>query len=266
MMNVGYIPKKIHQIWLDKTRDDGALPEKFSHRTMLTKTRNPGWDYRLWKMRDANELFNLPELKRWSNFFKHTLSYHIERCDFLRYALLYIHGGVYVDVDMEPLLSFDEMNLSVRHFLWVEDHAYWAHNAKFYGEKPVYNGILASAARHPIWPQLMDYIMYTYEPDGLIMCSTGPIALGRFARITNLFEDRSLWGERCMFLPKDAYGNEDIACRSGLRGFNSNESLLSSSWLLSMGAVPWLKAKVKDHHLLIILVLSAVIARLYRLH
>ena len=37
------------------------------------------------------------------------------RSDILRLVILYLHGGVYADVDMEPLRSFEALHGSTRH-------------------------------------------------------------------------------------------------------------------------------------------------------
>ena len=37
------------------------------------------------------------------------------RSDILRLVILYLHGGVYADVDLEPLRSFEALHGSTRH-------------------------------------------------------------------------------------------------------------------------------------------------------
>ncbi|KAJ3278267.1 hypothetical protein HK104_002510 [Borealophlyctis nickersoniae] len=166
-----------------------------------------------------------------------------------------VYGGVYVDLDLVPQEPFDALALADRDFLWTFDHNYWAHGAKYCSEQPIFNGFLASRPGHAIWPQLMDFIMYTYEPDGLIMCSTGPVALGRFARICGLFNDPSLWGSRCLALSSNT---EDPRCKGALKVLRNDEGFLESSWLISTGALPWLKAKLADHHRTVIALLMII--------
>jgi mannosyltransferase OCH1-like enzyme len=72
---------------------------------------NPGFEYKLWNRKMARELFDNPKLAKWKDFYYNTLQDWIEKCDFLRFAILYIYGGTYVDLDfkcnksLEPLLN-----------------------------------------------------------------------------------------------------------------------------------------------------------------
>lgn len=96
------IPKLIHQVWLG-----GPLPDRFAPFIGSWHRLHPEWDYRLWQEEDLPELQNqdlydrAPEL---APGFVGQL-----RADIVRYELLYLHGGVYVDVDMEALRPIDEL-------------------------------------------------------------------------------------------------------------------------------------------------------------
>jgi inositol phosphorylceramide mannosyltransferase catalytic subunit len=242
------VPAIIHQVWLNKDDRAPGVPDKYVPKINRMKSMNPGYEHRLWDTKKANELFQSPVLQRWKTFFERSLVLHIEKCDFLRYAVLYMYGGVYVDVDFDCILPFDTVDMRKREFMWVLDHQYWTHNVKYVGEKPVYNGFLASSPRHPIFKDLMDFIMFSYMPDRLVMCSTGPVAVGKFARIMGLFGRPELWGDRCWILPTDTYGRPDPQCLHKPRLLSQSETFLSSSWMLE-GCVPWCKALIKDHHL-----------------
>jgi mannosyltransferase OCH1-like enzyme len=252
------VPALIHQVWLDRQDLDGKPPARFMKNIDSAKALNPGYQHKVWSFRDGLALFDHPELARWKTFFRDTLKLHIEKCDFLRYAILLRHGGVYMDVDTVLTVPLDSINMQNRTFLWVRDHEYWTHHTKYIGEKPIYNGFLASAKGHPILRDLLDFIMFTYEPDGLVMCSTGPVAIGRFSRIMGLQKDPSIWGDRCWILATDAYGRKDSACNGKGRLVQSQGSFLESSWMLG-GIVPWTRSVVRDHHLVIIFSLVFVL-------
>ena len=245
------IPALIHQVWLDKWDLDGKPPARFQKNIERVKTLNPGFHHKVWSFRDGLALFDLPDFARWRRFFRDTLKLHIEKCDFLRYAILLCHGGVYMDVDTVLSAPLDSINIQSRSFLWVRDHEYWTHHTKYIGEKPIYNGFLASAKGHHILRELMDFIMFTYEADGLVMCTTGPVAIGRYSRIMGLHNDPSIWGDRCWILSTDAYGRKDPVCDGKRRVVHSQGSFLESSWMLG-GLVPWTRSVIRDHHLLII--------------
>jgi hypothetical protein len=132
--------------------------------------------YRLWNFAAVKRMWREePRLSRWRGFFENQLYMHIEKCDFSRYAILYLYGGVYADLDVTCHRRFDDVFLS-RPFTWCLDVS----------ELDYWNGLLASCAGHPIWPHLMDCIMFSYpsnpKRDAIAYTTTGPTMLGHFAR------------------------------------------------------------------------------------
>ena len=184
------IPKILHQMWLDRSSDTNeSPPPKYQAigGTNSLRTLNPAYRYVFWNMQRVKQLFELPELQRWHDFYFTGLKHHIEKCDFARYALLYIYGGIYTDLDLLCVKPLDGL-IAGRHFAWCEDR---------HG-KDVYNGFLASAPRHPIWPELMNYIMYTYKNTGFVYDTTGPINIGLFAAQTRLTDRADIYVDTCV--------------------------------------------------------------------
>lgn len=76
-------------------------------------------------------------------------SSHMQRCDAIRYLWLYVHGGIYMDLDMvlqkslEPLLSNHELALAEE----VEDSLPFLTHS---------NCLMASVPRHPFWLECID--------------------------------------------------------------------------------------------------------------
>lgn len=96
MIEMPGIPKKIHQMWLDKfVRNNTEYPEKYRNLGYPKSWTdlNPDYEYTLWNWDKVHELFESPELARWRDFYYKRLEHHIEKCDFARYAILYKHGG-----------------------------------------------------------------------------------------------------------------------------------------------------------------------------
>lgn len=81
---------------------------------------------------------------------------YCHKSDLLRYCLLYMYGGIYLDVDLKPLIPFNEMIPNDIDFLTSFGRAgnpYFINNIQVY---PVTsNGILKSESKNPI---LMDLI------------------------------------------------------------------------------------------------------------
>jgi hypothetical protein len=192
------IPKLIHQIWLGKQDDNALPPKKYQCAKYLDSVveMNPEYTRRIWSMADIKELFRTrPELRRWKHFFFNGLHVHIEKCDFIRYILMWLYGGVYLDMDFRCHKGFDCI-LKGRSFAWVVD---WIHCntltlGAFNGQFAIFNGFLASAPNQPIWPKLCDFIMSRYDtqPSGLVMNTTGPLALGAFCNVYNLADEHKL--------------------------------------------------------------------------
>jgi hypothetical protein len=183
-------PHIIHQMWLDKrTEDNSEPPSKYLNDPQgrfvdSYKKWNPTYEYRFWNMKAVKALFARPEFARWRLFWESKLTFHIERCDFARYAVMYAFGGVYADLDSTCVRSLDDDQgfLMNRAFTWVHDSL-----------KTVFNGVMASCARHEIWLQLMDFIMFNYpesKSQVFVGNTTGPDAIGRFVRLMDLDEDR----------------------------------------------------------------------------
>lgn len=211
------IPLVLHQMWLDKHTDTNAAPPaKFLQPKFAPSFRahNPEFEHRFWNMAAVKQLFDLPSLEPWRWFYYNKLEQHIEKCDFARYALLYVHGGVYVDLDFtchQPLASL----LHNRQFIWTLDRR--DHSLPgFTHLRPIFNGFLASVPGHPIWPQLMNSIMYRYQPkQGMVLNTTGPVALAEFAQSMGLTVDQhpELYVNNCLILPNNALAMRDRRCQ-----------------------------------------------------
>lgn len=77
------------------------MPEEYERYAETWRRHHPGWEMHLWT--DAN----LPDLENQDAFGRGRN--HSERSNVLRYELLRVHGGVYVDTDMECLRSLDPL-------------------------------------------------------------------------------------------------------------------------------------------------------------
>jgi len=69
------------------------------------------------------------------------------KADLVRYALLYIHGGVYMDIHKELLIPLDDMirDKHVIHSIFSTDH--------------ISQGFISAPSRHPLFLSLIDYVI-----------------------------------------------------------------------------------------------------------
>tara|TARA_B100001250_G_scaffold412126_1_gene442540 strand:- start:231 stop:959 length:729 start_codon:yes stop_codon:yes gene_type:complete len=99
------IARNIFQIYHDKS----LIP---SHvKTHITKL-NPSYTYYFYDFVEGKEIIKKNFGKDLSSKIINTLDSlprYCHKSDLLRYCLLYIYGGVYIDCDLKPLISFDEM-------------------------------------------------------------------------------------------------------------------------------------------------------------
>jgi mannosyltransferase OCH1-like enzyme len=102
-VTLGGIPKIIHRIWLG----DKRIPESAETFAELWRIHCPHWHMRLWRDEDVER-----ELKFWlprNVELYHSSRNYGEKSDIARYEILYRHGGLYVDTDVEPLRPIDSI-------------------------------------------------------------------------------------------------------------------------------------------------------------
>jgi mannosyltransferase OCH1-like enzyme len=121
------VPRTIHQIWV------GPEPLPHDHHVWIEgwRRRHQGWQHRLWTEEDLPDDPIRPEILE-------RLRAPVERADILRLEILFRHGGVYADTDLECLRPVDDL----------------LHNHEFVGVclKPgrATNTFLASVPGHPL--------------------------------------------------------------------------------------------------------------------
>jgi mannosyltransferase OCH1-like enzyme len=134
------IPRTIHHIWV------GPDPLPAEHRRWIRSWRrhHPKWEHRLWTDDNLPEDPIRPEVLE-------RLRAPVERADILRLEILYRHGGVYVDTDLECLRPLDDV---------IGEH-------EFVGAclKPgrVTNTLIASAPGHPLLERALRELEPTQE-------------------------------------------------------------------------------------------------------
>lgn len=146
------IPKIVHQTWKVKDSSDGF------HRSLIDRHEkmNPNWKFVLYDDEDIeNFLMMYFPMEILDAYKKINPKYGACRADFFRYCVLYINGGVYLDVKSMIQKPLDEMMIrrQVSDDLLVVGH--W-NNSNVWSEiledprGEIQNWVIMSTPRHPI--------------------------------------------------------------------------------------------------------------------
>lgn len=148
---IGPIPRRLHQIWLGPK----PVPDRWATRW---RRRHARWAYRLWREPDIDRILPVELRPAWDHFLE-TGRWH-GAADVARVAILLEEGGVYADIDSEPVRAFDR--------------APFMRGTFFAGlelgtpEDPIRitNGVIGSTPGHPILATYVDLIARaeTVEP------------------------------------------------------------------------------------------------------
>lgn len=147
------IPRIVHAFW-----GGSPLPDEWGRCLDRWRRLHPDWEVIVWAEGQIPDLGGLqrfwgsPEV--WSpksNIWQH-------RTNLLRYVLLAKHGGVWVDVDMEPLRPIDPLiDGETRMLAGWEADGHWINNA-FLASPPghpavaeILDGLADNIADHPEW-------------------------------------------------------------------------------------------------------------------
>jgi inositol phosphorylceramide mannosyltransferase catalytic subunit len=131
------IPKTIYQSW--KTKN---LSGEMQKAVDTIKMLNPSYQHLLYDDKDCRN-FLLEHLgENYANAFDNLTSGAF-KCDFWRYAVLYVNGGVYLDIDMIPKEPFDKILRKSDTFVSAEDRT-------IHDSVGIYQAFIAVVPRHPI--------------------------------------------------------------------------------------------------------------------
>lgn len=164
------IPPILHQTWKST-----HVPAPFRAFQARWRALHPGYEYRLWTDADNDRFVasQYPELYAVYRSFDR----EIFRADMARCLYLHHYGGVYVDLDIEPLRPVDALLEGKRCLLGSEP---LLHAQKLWN-KPllVSNAFMASAPGHAFWREMVDEIARRARGAGHKdpVSTTGPVTL-----------------------------------------------------------------------------------------
>lgn len=169
----------IHRMWLGPYR----MPEEYVTYGQMWAELNPGWEVREWSLDELMEsVINRDVVE---DLFSRDggrdgVELWVQLADVFGYQVIYQHGGVYVNVDIEPVRSmeylFQRYSPGHRAYAPYEDE----------GELVV-NAVLGGPAEHPFWERINEVlpVRYAEMPGQEMNQVTGPHLLTSLARAWN---------------------------------------------------------------------------------
>ncbi|XWV24973.1 glycosyl transferase [Tupanvirus deep ocean] len=154
------IPKIIHQIWIQGSQN---IPNKLKEYHDGCKIINNTFQHILWDEDNILKLLNDNFGKKYVDTYN-SFTVFAQKADFARYAILYVNGGIYLDMDMvcrknlEPFLNYqvfcttDALHIFVKRYL---------------------NGIIGAVPKHPIFLYVFKNIFERLPHKNKVTYSTG---------------------------------------------------------------------------------------------
>jgi mannosyltransferase OCH1-like enzyme len=137
------------------------MPEEFVRFGETWRTQNPGWELKLWGESD------LPLLRNQALY--DTAESYSEKSDIVRFELLLLFGGVYIDCDFECLRGIEQILSGVEAFAGFED------------DTQVCTAIIGTVPGHPFFDYLVRSLPASVLENGRAdpVVTTGPKYLTR---------------------------------------------------------------------------------------
>lgn len=98
----------IHRFWAGPHE----MPEEYAFYGLQWELLNPGWEVKMW---DEDDISKFPHLKKvFDDLYRRddgrqTTELYVQMADVMGYAIVHAEGGVYTNVDMEPIRPFQEL-------------------------------------------------------------------------------------------------------------------------------------------------------------
>ena len=147
------IPKKIIQIWLQ-----GDVDKKYKENIIRL---NPEYEYELFQEKNCINFLrnNYPPVIM--NCFLNIIK-PAHKSDFFRYCYLYKRGGIYIDIDLKPIYSFDKIIEDSENSDFITALGSNSFNNMPFGECT--NGFLMTVPNNQLFKELVGFILKNINP------------------------------------------------------------------------------------------------------
>lgn len=163
------IPLIIFQTWITKN-----LPDKMIKTINKLKTINPEFEHRLFDDEDIknflSEHFNPDVLNAFNKLIPGAF-----KADLWRYCVLYIYGGIYLDIKYEPVNNFKLLEIIDKEYVTLDRN-------HFGGPVGIYNGFIIAKPNNDLFLKLINKVVENVKSRFYGMNAlqvTGPSLMGK---------------------------------------------------------------------------------------
>lgn len=173
------IPKRLIQIYhnwkntdFSQVRDNyPILPPHWKESSDKWRQLHPTWEYQLWDEVSSRNLIR--DKYHWFLDIYDQYPHHIQRVDAAKYFILYEFGGLYVDLDIEPLVPIDK-------YFNSENEIFLAGSANV--SFSLTNALIGSKRKSKFWKAVFDLMVETscksyFGKHLTVMNTTGPLMI-----------------------------------------------------------------------------------------
>lgn len=174
------IPRLIHFIWLGSD-----LPHEFQPIINSWRRCHPHWEIKLWTDKEV-EAFSWTHT--WAQLIFEEADNLAEKSDILRYEILYQQGGLYSDIDVICLKSFNDLTTGpITFFAGQETNLLKNENGQ-----PFYlcNALFGASKGHPLLGQCLEQVVSkAMAPNEPIFSRSGQALLTRVCQSASVQDD-----------------------------------------------------------------------------
>ena len=144
------IPPYIHQVWLTP-----SIPHRYWLWMQKWSKLHPNWQYWFWSLEDVRKLVRTQFPEYESLFERYPSDEH--RLVAARYFIMYHHGGVFADLDVEPLRPLDNWTYNYQCVLSqeTEEHMFILRHQV---SANILNSLLLCRSQHPFFKRSIDLL------------------------------------------------------------------------------------------------------------
>ena len=172
---------------------DTEMPEMFkkNQKKIIELCKERDYDYMLWTPSNVEDI--LKHYPQYRDFYNN-LRFNIMRVDILRFLILHLYGGIYLDLDIEICNNFKLFELVKSNFACSQRDLFYETKKRIFKEIE----ILQMVKNHPMVFTWIDYVisqikekdaMNNYYEDKkmrYVLHTTGPYAFTRFVEKYNI--------------------------------------------------------------------------------